>query len=206
MPSKTSYFNRTLYQKLLSRFWPLWAGITALASLVPLVTLMELTNPYAKPANFDADQIIYTLLLDTGPAFMMIYAVITAMAVWGYLYTARSVSLMHTLPVTRVGLFVTGCAAGFTILLLPMAIAGLLLMLVLLPFGLAPWAAAAHCALGLTLLALQFFGFATLCAMVTGHMLALPVFYFIGSFIAPLLDALLSTFASSFLFGVITAY
>ena len=48
MPSKRSCFNSTLYRKLLSRFWPMWAGVTVLASLAPLVVFLTLLQPDAK--------------------------------------------------------------------------------------------------------------------------------------------------------------
>ena len=35
MRSKTSYFNRTLFLKNLTRFWPLWGGATFIGILLP---------------------------------------------------------------------------------------------------------------------------------------------------------------------------
>lgn len=207
MPSRTSCFNAALYRKLLSRFWPMWVGVTALACLAPLLVLLNQLQPYAGSISVSMAQYAYYMLLTIpAPAFMMGYALLCAMAVWGYLYQSRSVSLMHTLPVTRTALFVTGCCAGFTFMLLPMAVAGVLLFLVMSAFGGIAPAAFLQCAGGLVLLALLNFGVATLCAMVTGHLLALPVFYLLLNFLAVILDFLLCTFTNSFLFGVSTSY
>ncbi len=205
MPSKTSFFNTTLYKKLLSRFWPMWLGITALASLAPLITLLELMH-LTDIQHWYMGSIYTSILATGGPAFMLVYSILAAMAVWGYLYSPRSVSLMHTLPMTRTCLFVTGCAAGLSFLLLPVVIAGALLFLVGLFFGIAAPLAFFQSGLGLICLAVLYFGFATLCAMVTGSLLALPVFYAVGNFLAVLLDLLLANFTSSFFFGVNAAY
>jgi len=210
MLSRKSYFNPALYRKLLSRFWPMWGGVTALASLAPLIFFLgmlqsgPLTNLTQQRANME--DTYYVILTNLAPAFMLGYGVLCAMAVWSYLYQHRSVSLMHTLPVTRTGLFVTGCCAGLTFMLLPMAVAGLLLFLASACFGLATPVAFLQCAAGLVLLSLLNFGFATLCAMVTGNLMALPVFYFIGNFLAVILDWLVSTLTRVFFFGVYTDY
>ena len=81
-----------------------------------------------------------------------------------------------------------------------------MLFLVTAAFGCATPMAFLQCAAGLTLLALLYFGIATLCAMATGHLLALPVFYFLLNFLAVLLDLLLATFTGEFLFGVVSDY
>lgn len=210
MQSRKSCFNVTLYEKLLARFWPMWGSVTALASLVPLIFMLSLLR--AGPiedmlrAQVNMEEVYHTILTNVAPAFMLGYGVLCAMAVWNYLYQHRSVSLMHTLPVTRTNLFVTGCCAGLTFMLLPMAVAGSLLFVVTACFGLAAPVAFLECAAGLVLLALLNFGIATLCAMVTGHLVALPVFAMVANFLAVLLDLLMSTFTNMFFFGVNAEY
>ena len=44
MPSKRSSFNWTLFKKDLSRFWPLWGGVTLAGCLIPLYLLLELMS------------------------------------------------------------------------------------------------------------------------------------------------------------------
>ena len=36
MPSKSSFFNKTLFRKNLSRFWPLWGGLSLVGAMFPL--------------------------------------------------------------------------------------------------------------------------------------------------------------------------
>ncbi|MEG2037591.1 MAG: hypothetical protein RRZ93_06340, partial [Ruthenibacterium sp.] len=48
MRSVTSYFNRTLFAKNLSRFWPLWAIYSAIwLVMLPLMQFVQLHGYYA---------------------------------------------------------------------------------------------------------------------------------------------------------------
>lgn len=49
----------------------------------------------------------------------LIFGLLSAMAVFSYLYNSRSVGLMHTLPLKREGLFLTNYLSGLSCFLLP---------------------------------------------------------------------------------------
>lgn len=55
---------------------------------------------------------------------LLVYAVVCAMAVWSYLFNSRSVGLMHTLPISRRGLFLTNFLSGFLMVLIPFVVCG----------------------------------------------------------------------------------
>ena len=140
------------------------------------------------------------------PALTLCYAVLCAMTVWSYLYNARSVSLMHTLPIQRRGVFFTNFLSGMAMMLIPYAVTGVLCILVSLyahafdPVG-----------LGITVLAVAgesffYFASATFVAFVTGNIFALPALYFLLHFLAVLADFLVSSFAQGFLFGFNSSY
>ena len=44
MQSKRSFFNRTLFRKNLTRFWPLWGGVSIAGALIPLYMVLMLTT------------------------------------------------------------------------------------------------------------------------------------------------------------------
>ena len=46
-------------------------------------------------------------------------ALVTALLVWSYLFQHRSVSMMHSLPIRREGLFVTNVLSGLTMMAMP---------------------------------------------------------------------------------------
>lgn len=203
MPSKKLSFNTTLFRKNLARFWPLWGGVSLLSALMPLTLLMSFLNPYfsGDVTTTNVTQALYTVAAGLMPVASLFYAVLAAMAVWSWLYTARSAGFMHTLPMDRGTIFLTSAASGLAILLIPYVVTGGLTCLILLCFGVFPPLAVLQtisAALGYTLF---YFASATFAAMVTSNLFAMPVFYFIGHFFAVILQTLLEWFAGSLIFG-----
>ena len=201
------WFNFTLLKKNLTRFWPLWALYTAALFFslgMPLINLERVEG-----ATFITDKyaVVYgsgsalTTGEALGPAFRAymlgeyrdvirgsmgaavligaVYGCLLAMAFFSYLMNRRSVGMIHALPIKREGLFFTNWISGVLFTAGP----SLLIFLVAL------LAEAGKGAVGpeellLWLLVnvsvtLFFFDFALCCAMFTGQILALPVFYLI---------------------------
>ena len=120
MWSRTWCFNKTLLRKNLTRFWPLWAMASFLAALPPIMMAVELMR-YRGTTSMNALYITegyYSVLTYLIPPVLLVYAVVCAMAVWSYLFNSRSVGLMHTLPISRKGLFVTNFLSGFLMVLI----------------------------------------------------------------------------------------
>lgn len=211
MRSVTSCFNVTLYKKNLARFWPLWALYTLAWLLVlPVSLLGELTQRSAWDIGFDAASWVSDWAIQSpvtrmasgfGLAMAVAYGVLVAMAVWSYLYNHRAVNLIHALPVRREGLFLTNFLSGVTFFVLPHLIVFLVTLPAELIAGAVDVQALAVCFGCQTLLCLFFFCFATLCAFLTGHLLALPAFYAIFNGLAFGLAALLDWMMTNFLFG-----
>ena len=204
MPSKRSSFNWTLFKKDLSRFWPLWGGVTLAGCLIPLYLLLELmsrTSP-VKDLSLDFVRLLYGAVTAFAPAFILCYAILCAMVVWSYLCSARSVGMLHALPVDRRCLYLTGTMAGLAMLVIPFAVVGGLICLVMACFGGFAPLAVLETAAAVLLMILLFFGLATVCAMITGNVFAIPVLYLLINFLAPLMDALVGSLTSLFLMGV----
>ena len=211
MRSTTCWLNSTLYHKTMSRFWPVWAGYGLLmAFILPLHLLQQFHY-----ADQDINRMFRTavnLAQLIGPfvLFLMAGCVLVAMGVYGYLYNSRSACMMHALPLRRETLFTTQYLAGLSMLILPV-----LLMAVLATFVEMAYLPRAHWALALSSLwalvltiavsSLFFFSLASFCAMFTGHILALPVFYAVANGAAMVLYILFSELARNFLFGFTTA-
>ena len=208
MWSRTWCFNKTLLRKNLTRFWPLWVMASFLAALPPIMMAVELMR-YRGTTSMNALYITegyYSVLTYLIPPVLLIYAVVCAMAVWSYLFNSRSVGLMHTLPISRKGLFVTNFLSGFLMVLIPFVVCGALCVVVTAAFGLLDpvgLAVTVLCSLGL---ALFYFASATVCAFLTGNAFAMPAFYFVFHFLAVTLEMLLSNLANLCLFGVSGAY
>ena len=206
MPSKRSFCNTTLLKKNLSRFWPLWGGASLVGFLVPLWMLLNLGQyGVVHLSREDFAYVVYQVVAVIVPGLTFGYAILCAMMVWSYLYSARSVGLMHALPIDRTCLFVTNTLSGLAMMLIPYVTTGILVCLIALGWGFLN-VAALEAAAVIILITLTFFGMATFCAMVTGNIFALPVFYVILNFVFPALEALVNSFSQMFLVGVTGMY
>lgn len=207
MRSKTSYFNGTLFKKNLSRYWPLWGLASFGGAMFPLAMLLELLhNGFQFWSPLETRQAYYTVLSYGVPVISIVYAILCAMAVWSYLYNARSVGMMHTLPIRREGLFVTNVLSGLTMMAIPYAVTGVLLVLVSLLFGGFEPMGVLVTVLGVMGESLFFFGLATFCAFIVGNVFMLPALYGLLNFIAVLTDFMVNLLAQGFCFGLNSSY
>lgn len=209
MRSATSYFNGTLYRKTLARFWPLW-GLWAVGwlFLAPLRLLNSYFTDYAWRATSARDSLLWDAqnlpeILTSGVFLALFFAILCAMAVFGYLYNSRSACWTHALPMRREALFTTQYLAGLSMMLLPLLAAAVLTAVVEVSFlPMESWGVVLSALLTWLLaqcgICLFFFSFAAFCAMFTGHILALPAFYGILNILAWglwfLIDALMNEF------------
>lgn len=209
MRSATSYFNGSLYRKTLARFWPLW-GLWGVGWL--FLCPLRLLNSYLSDYHFRAYSAQQSLLWDAqtlpkiltaGVFLALFFAILCAMAVFGYLYNSRSACWTHALPMRREALFTTQYLAGLSMMLLPLLAAAVLTAIVEVSFlPMENWSEVLAALLTWLLaqcgLCLFFFSFAAFCAMFTGHILALPAFYGILNGLAAglwfLVDALMNEF------------
>ena len=207
MQSKTSFFNRTLFRKNLSRYWPLWGFASFVGFLAPAAALVRM----AQSGSMSVEPLVvregyYYLLGNAVPIASLVYAILCAMAVWSYLYNPRSVGMMHSLPIRREGLFLANLLSGLAMMAIPYLVAGGLgTLLFACCGGFDAWGTL------VTILAVigqsvTFFGLATFCAFLTGNIFALPVLYFLFHFLPPLGDWLCNLFARGFLFGFTADY
>ena len=182
MRSGTSFFDWTTFKKTVTRFWPLWGAYFAIWLLeMPLNGLMriqphELQGSGSLMGSFAIDQ-VPNMAANGGLVSAVVFGVLSAMAVFSHLYNARSANFFGALPVKREGLFLTHYLAGLSFFIVPNAVIFLLTLLVEAVGGFvcAPallfWLAVC-CGEGFL-----FYSMAVFCAMFTGHILALPVFY-----------------------------
>ena len=204
MRSGTSYFNKTLFAKHFARFWPIWG----LYGLIWTVCLPLSILAGSRSGWMAADARVLPLnYLDTTGWFSAatllaaVFGLLAAMAVFSYLYSARSVSLFHALPLRREGLFLTSYLAGLGFLILPNLAVFLLALAAEAACGAVVFSSLFTWLVVSSLLGLFFYSFAVFCAMFTGHILALPAFYVVLNGLAAGLAVLFGQMAHEFLFG-----
>lgn len=126
MQSGTSCFNKTIFKKNITHFWPIWGiYLVFLLYALPLTLLLSTENPGTgtKVAKQIMEENLarYATCLDGAltPMFVFIAATVCAMTVFFYLYQNRSANMIHALPVSRKELYVTNVVSGFLFLIVP---------------------------------------------------------------------------------------
>lgn len=207
MRSKTSCFNGTLFRKNLSRYWPLWGLASFGGAMFPLAMLVNLLHDgFRLWSPLEATEAYYAVLSYGVPVISIVYAILCAMAVWSYLYNARSVGMMHTLPIRREGLFVTNVLSGLTMMAIPYAVTGVLTVLVTMLSGSFEPVGVLVTILGVIGESVFFFGLATFCAFIVGNVFMLPALYALFNFLAVLTDFTVNLLAQGFCFGIYSSY
>ncbi len=208
MRSGTSFFNGTLYRKAFFRFWPIWALYGTLWLLVipfPLLTTAlqggstGLTNTAGRLAEMAADTPLEVLF--TGVLVAAVAGVVCAMAVFSYLYSIRSACMMHALPLRRETLFTSHYLAGLSFLLLPHLAVYLFTIAVEASLGCVDLWPLTQWLLVQSGACLFFYSFAVFCAMFTGHLVALPLFYGVLNVLVYVVTNLVEGVCYEFLYG-----
>lgn len=223
MKSKISFFNRTIFQKNLVIFWPIWVGYLIFELLTRPGTLwVTYTRIYNEAAgsvgnnayNTFEGQISVSNLLEAlknvlVPETMIltvcVVAVISGMALFHYLCIPRISNMVHAFPVTRLELFGTNVANGLLFLMFPQLISFLAMMAVCLSFGMM------HVEyLGIFLL-MQFcadlimFSIVAFCAMISGQMFGIPLFFLAVNGLWVMLRLITEMVIEEFSYGIVGA-
>ena len=192
MKSRTSSFNRTVFQKDLTRFAPAW-GICLILMLLATIGMADRSAAYYRLQNL-RDSITAMSWLN------LIYAAAVAQLLFGDLYNSRMCYALHALPLRRECWFGTHIASGIAYSLLPNLVITLLALPILqLENG---WTAVFWWLLAAELQYLFFFGIAVLCAMLAGNRLGQLALYAIIQFAGLLSYWMVSMIYQPFLHGI----
>lgn len=207
MPRKTSFCNAALLRSDIKRYWPLlFLYVAVWVVILPMQILSA-----SRECDGVAEGIMtvlqlrqHNVIIQAIPASVvmsLLFGCFAAMAVWSYLMSGRTVGLMHALPVTRTQAFFSHVLSVLGALTAGNVLIFLLTALCSAGFSYVDWAALGTWLLLTELMALFFFALGSLCAMVTGWLLAVPVLYGAMNVIALLLYAVISTMTQMFYFG-----
>ncbi|MFR1052685.1 MAG: hypothetical protein ACLSE7_13265 [Lachnospirales bacterium] len=184
MPSGTlsskgkGWFNLTLFQKNLTRFWPIWAVYAAvLFFLLPMEIILYGGRGYTRSRLISAVTGQVFNATSASIPVGVIFGLLTAMALFSYLMNSRSAGMLHALPIRREGLFLTNWVSGLCFFLVPDLVITLITLAAEAAVGAGSAMPVLRWFLAQTSVSMFFFCLAVFCAMFTGHILALPVFY-----------------------------
>lgn len=187
----------------MTRFWPVWGIAVFFALIIPIGHLMKVINYKREgiPFTLSTSYGLYVAAASFIPLMMFIYTILVAMATWSYMFSTRSVSMMHSIPVSRNSLYLTNILSALTMLLGPLVLFGVVYELIDIYLGsgdvcalLVFWAIS----IGETII---LFAIATLSAMITGNLFALPLLFIVLNYLASGIELLVDYFATGYIFG-----
>ena len=202
MRSATSFFDKTLFRSQLKHTWPLWLGYTALwLFLVPVMLFSELSAYQGGYSAADASYLLLNTGVRGGIFISFFFGLFFAMLAFSHLTQSRATNGFHALPVRRETIFLTAYLTGLFCQLSTILVTFLLGAAVSAPLHLSFWSVTGAAMGSAMLEAVFFYSFAALCMVMTGQILAAPVFYFVGNILVPGMEYLLRNFAGNFLYG-----
>lgn len=188
MKSRTSFFDRTVLKKDITRFAPLWA-LYLIGGLMIAIS-----------SGFSGDEI--NEWLGGLGVLSLCYAILVAQLLFGDLFNTRLCNALHAMPLRREGWFFTHITAGVLFSLVPNLLISLALMVHFISRN-ALWYVAFIWLLGMELHYLFFFGLAVLCMMVTGNRFAAVAVYLILNFCSMIVMWFCTTIFQPMLYGVV---
>ena len=205
MPRKTSFCNRALLRSDVKRYWPLLFLYVAVWVMILPLPILQAGRWMVSSEQIQGEihNTIYNALFGS-IVMALLFGCLTAMAVWSYLMTTRAVGLLHALPVTRTEQFLSHSIAGLGMLTVGNVFIFLLSAACCAGRSYVDWAILGAWLLLTELMELFFFALASLCAMATGWLLAIPVLYGAVNTLAILLHAVVQAMANIFYYGYYT--
>ena len=167
MKSRTSFFNKTIFQKDLTRFAPAW-GTCLILMLLALISMADRSFAYYRLQNV-RDSITLMSWLN------LIYGCIVAQLLFGDLFQSRMCNALHSLPLRRECWFGSHVTAGLLFSFVPNLVLGLL-GVALLGLG-KGWCVPFLWILASGIQYLFFFSLAVLCMMLVGNRFAQVLVY-----------------------------
>ncbi len=201
MKSRTSFFNKTLLRKNITRFAPLW-GIYQLCLLIGLgLMYMEADN---RVVNFWFASHMAQCVQVMG-LVNLFFAPLVAMLLFGDLFNSRMCNALHAMPVRRETLFATNVLSGLLFSLGPTAVMALLSIPLLMGTVVHnAWQIAVLWFVGVNLEFVCYFGIAVLCIFCTGNRLGFGALYTVLNGGAYLIYGIVDMLYTPMLYGVVT--
>ena len=206
MKSKISFFNKTIFMKNVTLYWPIW-GIYTLISVVMQPAPLWLFNNMSYYANGYSNVMQFRDLIDTlgfaGYVVLIAFgAMLSGMALYSYMYNSKSANMIHALPVDRTQLYGTTLISGWAFLIVPLFVTALLSTLMCLIYTIPGIGFVWLWFLNAAALAFIAFSIVSICALFTGHIVVLPMYVFAVNVISWIVYYLINAVVATFGFGV----
>ncbi|RDU24479.1 FUSC family protein [Anaerosacchariphilus polymeriproducens] len=204
MKLKKSFYHSAIIKNNFSRYYPILIAYTLLWCIsLPTILYNRLSNIKIAQGNaIDlSDTFKGIVLKGTFSILIVLAAIIIAMITFSYLFQSRSCNMYHALPVNREQLFFSNLFSGLCFLLIPLVLTFFLIMIIGSLFHCLDLTVLTHWLGATVLMSIFFYSFAVFCAMFTGNILALPIFYMILNFLTVSVESIVGLLFSGLLYG-----
>ena len=205
MRSKTSFFNKTVFKKNLTRFAPVWV-VYALGLCILIImqysnetSFSEYNKLLGFVRSFASDMVAVSM------AWNLAYGLLAAQLLFGDLYNSRMCNALHAMPLRRETWFATNCLSGLTFSLIPTFV-GALVLIPMLNVSIVEnaWVMALLWFLVINLQYICCFGIAAFATMCVGSRLTMAAGYGLLHYGAYIAYWLVDTVYTPMLYGVQT--
>ncbi len=207
MRSKISCFNWTIFRKNLFRFWPIWSLYLAILLInMPLSIFMQTASA---ASQFQGEEFLSYQLSALSAAIntslhvlpFCVFAIISAIAVFSYLYSSRSCDAIHAFPLTRKELFVTNYVSGLVFLIGPQILTFLVSLVVCIVRNVTQVEHLLFWLLFSMGMSFFFYSLSVFCCMISGHLCASFAYFILILAVFRLIKYLMSNILVAIGFG-----
>ncbi len=206
MKSKISFFNKTIFFKNITLYWPIWGIYTfVLMCMVPVNLWVNYNDNYRINPLTDVNKLEYLLSSIALQPYVLIIAamaIFTGIAIYHYLYNSRSANMIHALPVDRRELFGTNVITGIVFLVVPQILTFVAGVLVCLASGSTRVEYLFYWLVVCAVTSVIAFSIVTFCAYITGHAVAMPVYVGVMNFLVYAVWGIMVLMVNIFAYGV----
>lgn len=208
MKSKKSYFNLTVFKKNIASSWPVWASYLAILIVyLPLMSGLQFASmsQYMKDAQLASNrlELLQSLL---SPELVIVlnalWSLFAVIVVFKYLYSSKMANMIHSLPVTRMELYVTNIISCMVMLIGAQIIAFVLEVFVCIAFEVTAMTALLEWLFYMGGTVVLFLSMAVFCTFLSGNTFATAFYYVLINFIYEGFRYVFGMFIGFFAYGI----
>lgn len=134
MISKTSFFNKGIYKSTIKRYaWgsALYFVILLLSTVLQLFLNADRAFSYMPPDYFkEYPVILHGSYIAIPMLLAIVVPTVAALLIFRFIHSKKQAIFIHSLPVSRRAVFNSSLLAGFTLMLVPVIITGIMLLII----------------------------------------------------------------------------
>lgn len=209
MKMKGKFWNKSIFWKDITRFWPLWVVEWILLQLAVTLPVYFGVLTCARERSWSKTEMLTNmketlgrnLFLASFSGAIAIFAIVAAIFVFSYLFKTRAAYAQHSLPVRRESLFAIHYLAGLAVLSVPYIITYLFVLGINVSFGVGMTSQILLCLVETMVMILFFYSLACVVIMLVGNGSMAVTIYVVINFLYMGVMELINGISSEFCYG-----